>query len=211
MDTENVETRYRMLLVFGIIGPVIAISFTILDVFISPWFSWYTNALSDLGVHPYSFLFNGGLLVEAGANLIFAIALRKMNYATGAVSAMLAIAGLSLGLVGIFNEHYSLYHLTFALIYFIVFPIAIVIFSSSRTLKSGYSRGVGYFCSIVGLAFILVGILQDFNLFSTGLGLGVYEFVEAFLLSVWTVYTGAFYLTAVSKTYMGQEAVDEKS
>ena len=139
------------------------------------------------------------------------IALRKLGLAGTATSVLLGVAGISLGLVGIFNENYHGEHLTFALIYFILFPIAIILFSSSSRIKGNYSRILGYICAIVGLAFILVGILQDFNLFSTGLGLGVYEFVEAVLLSLWTAYTGAFYLAPIFRSSVEKETMEEKS
>ena len=198
-------------MVFGIIGPVIAISFLILDISLSPWYSWGTSALSDLGVHQYSFLFNGGLIVEAVANLIFAIGLRKLNLASSGTAAALAVAGVSLGLVGIFNENYHPLHLIFALIYFIIFPFAIIAFSSGKRNSSNYSATVGYACAAIGLVFIIVGIIQDFNVFSTPLGLGVYEFVEAIMLSVWTFYTGAFYLTRGVNANMDERLLDEKS
>ncbi len=211
MASEQEISRFRGLMIFGIIGPVIAISFTILDISLSPWYSWGSSALSDLGVHQYSFLFNGGLIIEAIANLIFAIGLRKLNLANSATASTLAVAGVSLGLVGIFNENYHPLHLIFALTYFIIFPIAIIAFSSGKRNSENYSRAVGYMCSAIGLVFIIVGIVQDFNVFSTPLGLGVYEFVEAVMLSLWTFYTGAFYLTRVEKANMDESVLDEKS
>lgn len=196
MNGEKDGINGRSLLFFGIVGPFIAILFVVLDILLSPWYSWYTNALSDLGVHPYSFLFNGGLIFEAVSNLLFAVALKKLNYAGTATATVLAVSGISLGFVGIFNENYHLEHLTFALIYFILFPAGIIMFSSGSRAGRSYSRTIGYFTSIVGLAFIIVGILQNFNLFSTGLGLGFYEFVEAVLLSIWAIYTATLYLLA---------------
>lgn len=181
-------------MIFGIIGPIIALSLIVVDIMLSPWYSWYTNALSDLGVHPYSYLFNGGLIIEAGANLLFVIGLRKLDLAGKGIAVILAVSGIALGLVGVFNEHHGLEHLTFALIYFILFPIAIILFSAGKRIRGHYSRSLGYGCSVVGLAFIIVGILQDFKLFKTGLGLGFYEMVEAVLLSIWVVYTGSYYL-----------------
>lgn len=198
MNMEKTGTNGRFLLFFGIVGPFIAILFVVLDILLSPWYSWYTNALSDLGVHPYSFLFNGGLIFEAISNLIFAIILRKLNYASPATAIILAVSGVSLGFVGIFNENYHLEHLTFALIYFILFPIGIIMFSTNSRAGRGYSRALGYFAAVVGLVFIIVGILQDFNVFSTGLGLGVYEFVEAVLLAIWAIYTASHYLVSKS-------------
>ncbi len=108
---------------------------------------------------------------------------------------MLIISGLSLGLVGIFNEHHEPFHLIFALIYFILFPIGIIAFSVTlKSLETGYKRAIGIITSLVGLLFIVLGIIEDFSIIHTGLGLGFFELVEAVMLGTWTVYTGAVFL-----------------
>ncbi len=195
MDETGVHSSYRWFMFFGIIGPVIAIGLVVVDILLSPWFNWRTSALSDLGVNNYSYLFNGGLVFEALANLIFIIGLRKMKLASTPVSAMLIISGLSLGLVGIFTEHHEPFHLIFALVYFILFPIGIILFCTTRgTLENSYKRTLGIITSIIGLIFIIAGILEDFGIISTYLGLGFYEFVEAVMLGIWPVYTGFVFM-----------------
>lgn len=209
MNETGKGSDRSLLLIFGIIGPIITITMTLLDVFISPWYSWSTSALSDLGVHPDSYLFNGGLLIEAGANLIFALGLKYGGYARTSTAVLLAVSGISLGFVGIFNENYHLVHLSFALVYFILFPVAIIMFSSNRKIRGNYSRAVGYGSAVVGLIVIIVGILQDFAIFKTPLGLGFYELVEALLLLSWSVYTGAYYFLSSAATTVASEGVEE--
>lgn len=188
-------STYRLLMFFGIIGPIIAIGFVVLDIMLSPWYTWSSSALSDLGVNRYSFLFNGGLLFEAATNVLFIVGLKKMKLASTPVSIILIISGLSLGLVGIFNEHHEPFHLIFALVYFILFPIGIIAFcATKRTLGKAYIQAIGIITSLVGLLFIIVGILEDFSIFHTVLGLGFYEFVEAIMLGIWPVYTGAVFI-----------------
>lgn len=194
MSGTGSNGRNSAFLVFGVIGPIAAVGMILLDVFISPWYSWSTNALSDLGVHPYSYLFDGGVIIEAIANLIFVVGLYRGGYAGTGTSALLAASGISLGFVGIFNETHHLLHLTFALVYFILFPIAIVLFSASRKLKGGYPRAVGYLAALIGLVFIIAGILEDFGIFTTPLGLGVYELVEALSLLIWSAFTAIYYI-----------------
>ena len=194
MESNSTVNEYRKFLIFGVIGPIASLALIFADIGLSPWYSWYSNALSDLGVHPYSYLFNGGLIFEAIMNLIFVVALYRIGAAKKHVAVLLAISGISLGLVGVFNETHHLEHLLFALIYFILFPLSILLFASSITSGKGYSRSLSFFCAVVGLLTILVGILQDFNVFNTGLGLGVYEMIEAVLLSLWVVYTSLYYL-----------------
>ena len=189
------HSSYRLLMIFGIVGPVVTIGLVVVDILLSPWYNWQTSALSDLGVNTYSYLFNGGLLFEAAANLIFVVGLKKMKLSSAPVSVMLIISGLSLGLVGIFNEHHEPFHLFFALVYFILFPMGIIAFSLTlKTLETIYKRAVGIITSLFGLLFIVLGIAEDFNVIHTGLGLGFYELVEAVMLGIWTVYTGAVFL-----------------
>lgn len=198
MESNSTVNPYRKFLIFGVIGPIVSLALIFVDIGLSPWYSWYSNALSDLGVHPYSYLFNGGLILEAVMNLIFVIALYRIGAAKKHVAVLLAISGISLGLVGVFNETHHLEHLLFALIYFILFPLSIILFASSKTAGKSYSRPLSFFCAVAGLLTIMIGIVQDFNVLSTGLGLGVYETIEAVLLSAWVVYTSLYYLAGRS-------------
>ncbi len=203
METEQRNEKFRILMAFGIVGPVVALSLTLVDVILSPWFNWSTSALSDLGVHQDSFLFNIGLIFEAAANLLFVIGLKKLKLTGTGTALALGVAGVSLGFVGIFNENHHPFHLIFALIYFIVFPLSIIAFSAGKRNSRGYARAVGYFTAVIGLIFIIVGIIQDFGVVSTPLGLGFYELVEAIMLSVWMIYTGGFYL-AVNRSELNE-------
>ena len=177
----------RKLLILGSIGPLLALILLSTDIVVSPWFTWSKSALSDLGVHQYSFLFNGGIFIEGILNIGFIYGLYRY-FSLGRVNAVvLIVAGISLSLVGIFNEHFTGIHITLALIYFILFPLGIILFSVAPSRKGRGERGMGVILAITGLAFIVVGILEDFSLVKTPLGLGFYEFVEAICLIVWSV------------------------
>ncbi|KAA8922217.1 MAG: DUF998 domain-containing protein [Thermoplasma sp.] len=179
----------RSLALAGIIGPIIAILFILIDVAISTWFSWSRNALSDLGVHRYGFLFNSGLIIEGLLNIAFVISLKRIRIA-GYVQDLMIISGLALAMVGVFNEHYGYVHLIFALVYFILFPISIIIASASRSL-SGWIRIYGVFGSIAALVVIIMGIGFVFHFVTIrNVGLAVPEFIEAVLLAIWSIYAG---------------------
>lgn len=184
---------YRGLLIAGIIGPLVAISLIFVDTSVSTWFTWTGNALSDLGVHQYSYLFNYSLIFEAVMNLVFVLALKPLFRLGNGTSSGLVISGLSLGMVGIFVETYHLEHLTFALIYFIVFPVSIILFSRSISKKHRVQAFVGYPVALISLATILFGILVDFSLVpGVSLGLAIPEMVEATLLGFWSIYVGSW-------------------
>ncbi|PYB68580.1 hypothetical protein DMB44_04055 [Thermoplasma sp. Kam2015] len=173
----------------GIAGPIIAISFILIDVGVSPWFLWSRNALSDLGVHQYGYLFNSGLIVEGILNVFFVISLKRIGIARY-VQAMMIASGLSLAMVGVFNEHFGYLHLLFALIYFILFPVSIIIASASATLP-GSLRIYGIAGSATAIAVIIVGIGFVFHFVTIkNVGLAVPEFIEAVILALWSIFAG---------------------
>ena len=162
----------------ALIWPWITIFLIILNILISPWFSWYKNALSDLGVHQYGFIFNSAIFTEGiinGLYFFFHGKNSRQRY-------LIVIGSFSLSLVGVFNENFHLLHLIFALIYFILMPIYII-------LNSGYTENLNKFFNIIigtaSLFIIIVGILSSFRLIPRILGLGVYEMLEAVLISMW--------------------------
>ena len=162
----------------ALIWPWITIFLIILNILISPWFSWYKNALSDLGVHQYGFIFNSAIFTEGlinGVYFFFHGKNSRQRY-------LIVIGSFSLSLVGVFNENFHLLHLIFALIYFIFMPIYII-------LNFGYTENLNKFFNIIigttSLFVIIVGILSSFRLIPRILGLGVYEMLEAVLISMW--------------------------
>ena len=162
----------------ALIWPWITIFLIILNILISRWFSWYKNALSDLGVHQYGFIFNSAIFTEGiinGVYFFFHGKNSRQRY-------LIVIGSFSLSLVGVFNENFHLLHLIFALIYFIFMPIYII-------LNFGYTENLNKFFNIIigtaSLFVIIVGILSSFRLIPRILGLGVYEMLEAVLISMW--------------------------
>ncbi|MCL5665807.1 MAG: DUF998 domain-containing protein [Candidatus Thermoplasmatota archaeon] len=188
MERCLVNVGKKPLILAGTIGPVVTIIAIFVDIYLSPWFSWSKNALSDLGVHPYSYIFNGSLIFEAAMNSVFIYVLyRTLRKKRGSLT-LLFISGISLGLVGVFNENspYDL-HLIFALIYFIVFPIAIILFVLRNDYFPGSISKISVVMAIIALAVIIVGILQVFSVLKiSGVGLAVPETVEAILLGAWS-------------------------
>ncbi len=186
---KNEQMPPAILGITGIAGPIIAISFILIDVGVSPWFLWSRNALSDLGVHQYGYLFNSGLIVEGILNVFFVISLKRIGIARY-VQAMMIASGLSLAMVGVFNEHFGYIHLLFALIYFILFPVSIIIASASATLP-GSLRIYGIAGSATAIAVIIVGIGFVFHFVTIkNVGLAVPEFIEAVILALWSIFAG---------------------
>ncbi len=177
----------------GLFGPMITIVLIFLTIRLSPWFTWNVSALSDLGVHPYGYIFNSALIFEGLMNTIFILYLYSSK-APRLGSIMILIAGIFLALVGVFTETYLLVHWLVALVYFVVFPLGAIALTYS--IRNRYNR---FFISttvlsLVSLAIIMTGVLADLGpLKINNIGLSVFEMSEAILLSIWSIYLSLGY------------------
>jgi len=75
------ETKSMLLLRFagvcGILGSILPLALVLSATFLSTWFSWNLNALSELGVGEQSTLFNSAMLIGGALNFLFAFGLYK--------------------------------------------------------------------------------------------------------------------------------------
>ncbi len=101
-----------------LLSVAIPLSFIGLAALLSPWFSLLDNALSDLGHVVKSNaapLFNLGLVL--GGLLSFTVSL-KSSWVGRAYNAVLAYSGISLILVGVFDEAYGFLHFAVSVMFF---------------------------------------------------------------------------------------------
>lgn len=132
------KSMNRYFYLTGILFPIIAYSSILFAISQAPWFSWYHNALSDLGVHSASsIIFNSGLIISGFIYFIFSIGLinrcRSFLWRIGVI--LLICDAVSLMLVGVFPENIKFYHGLFAVLYFILFPVSFM-FMSISLIKS---------------------------------------------------------------------------
>jgi len=180
----------KYIFITGIIGPLTTLSLIFIDISLSGYFSWYVNSLSSLGIHNYYYLFDSAVIFEGVMNTIFAISLYAIYPIKFLSIGMIIIGSIGLFFVGIFNENTGILHLTFALIYFIILPLGIIIFSLFRISK--YICIYGYSIGIVSLITIISGILIDFHYINIKIGLSVTETIEALLLGSWSIIIGTY-------------------
>jgi hypothetical membrane protein len=174
----------------GFIGPVITIFLIFLDISISPYFSWYANSLSSLGIHRYYFIFDSAVMIGGVSVFIFALLLYR-ELAVKFLSIGLIMTGsVSLFFIGIFNENYGNIHLAIAIIYFILTPIGIILFSFYRIRP--FISYYGFISGVLSLITIIFGILVLFKYIDIRIGLSVTEMAEAILLSSWSSVTGLY-------------------
>lgn len=167
----------RIYAIFGLVGPLIAIFFVIIAIIFSPWFSWWDNALSDLGYSGQSLAapwFNFGLLLSG----FFIIFYSLMSFRSNAkyTSYFLVIVGLSLQLIATFDEVYGLLHFLVSVLFFTTLGFASTSYAVERK-------------SVVALVALVIGsaswILYGVKLIDTGIA--VPEALSAIAVFVWIV------------------------
>jgi hypothetical membrane protein len=170
------EKNYAL---FGIIGPIIAISFIATSIILSPWFSWENNALSDLGhsdKRDIAPLFNFGLLLTGFFTIIYSItSFRKHAKIT---SYFLALAGLSLQLVATFDEVYGTLH----------FLVSVLFFATLGVASISYIIEKRSFLAVVALIIGLVSwIVYGLEIYS--IGIAVPETISSMATASWVVFS----------------------
>jgi hypothetical membrane protein len=145
---------------FGLVGPLIAIIFIVVSIVLSPWFSWGSNALSDLGrsantaVAPKSEvapLFNFGLLLSGFFTILYSI--RSFRNHAKYTSYLLVFVGLTLQLVATFDEVYGSLHFQVSVLFFVVLGFASISYLVEK-------RSVLAFASLIigSVSWILYGM-----------------------------------------------------
>lgn len=180
----------KYIFITGIIGPLTTLSLIFIDISLSGYFSWYVNSLSSLGIHNYYYLFDSAVIFEGVMNTIFAISLYAIYPIKFLSIGIISTGSMGLFFVGIFNENTGILHLTFALIYFIILPLGIIIFSLFHI--SRYICVCGYAIGAISLIAIISGILIDFHYINIKIGLSVTETIEALLLGSWSIIIGTY-------------------
>jgi hypothetical membrane protein len=157
---------------------------------ISPWFSWDTNALSQLGVGEVSLLFNSAVIVGGTLNLLFRFGIKEYlpkNQTNKAGITLIALGNLSLILVGFFTVIYPMMHGIVALAEFTLGPIGIILigFSSKENIIKKMSITTG----IVALISILI-LPATLLVLPIKVGFAVPEIIEALIVSAWIIFMG---------------------
>ncbi len=175
--------RERNYALFGILGPLIAIIFIATAIVLSPWFSWWNNALSDLGrstdieLMPKSEvapLFNFGLLLSGFFLILYSITAFR-NHAKY-TSHFLVIAGLSLQLIATFDEVYRSLHSLVSVLFFAALALATIIYSIEKK-------------SVASVAALIIGfaswILYGLEIYSSGIA--VPEMISSIAVFTWVI------------------------
>ncbi len=129
----------------GIVSPIVTLTLIFVAVAQSPWFSWHDNALSDMGISQTPNSFNAALLIGGVTYLVFVIGFLRWLGPTSSLSQLAAwlmlVGGISLTLIGILTEAAGGIHDIVAATYFLVTPLAYVLFGIDLLRRGARVRG----------------------------------------------------------------------
>ncbi len=189
--SENKAYSYvlpRLAGALGILGSVLSLALVLLATFLSPWFSWSVNALSELGISEQAWLFNSAVFIGGTLTFLFDLGLYRCLGRTritkiGIGSVM--VSNISLALVGIFTMNYIVWHAIVAASLFLFGPVGFLLIGYDT--KSSITRRLSLGCGVAALFAILilpiVALVLNFKI-----GFAVPEYGESLVVSVWTVY-----------------------
>jgi hypothetical membrane protein len=172
----------------GILGSVLPLVMVLSATFLSSWFSWNANALSELGVGEQSILFNSAMLIGGALNLLFAFGLYKYLGREKLIRAgvvLIMLSSISLALVGVFSVDCHVPHGIAAFGYFVLAPAGFLLIGSGT--KEDTIREISFACGVAALLAILVLPVIVLAL-SLNVGFAVPELVEGLIISAWTIY-----------------------
>jgi len=148
--------RIKALTILGAIGPLVAYIFIGISIWLSPWFNWSKNALSDLGHAQRSIsapYYNFGLALTGFLIAIYAFTTLKEH--AKITSYFLAAAAFSLQLVAVFDEIYGFLHVFVSMLFFvsaIMFTLVYALEKKSLAATLAFLVGLGswvfYWCGI---------------------------------------------------------------
>lgn len=129
---------------FGIIAPLFGLLLIGGSLWLSPWFSWSGNALSDLGGTDgfESIVFNSGLAMVGALMMMFSTGLFEMSKDDRigqAGSCLYLFTAVLLIAIGFVNVTVEPWHNYLGLVFFFAFPLSALVF--------------GYFCFRRGMRF----------------------------------------------------------
>jgi len=167
----------RMYALFGVIGPLVAYIFIGAAIASAPWFSWWDNALSDLG-HAARIesapCYNFGLAFTGFLVAVYAVTAfkRQARYA----SVCLAASAFMFQLVAVFDEIYGTLHMIVSVLFFVFIGIASVVYAVEKK-------------SPIAVAASVIGI-GSWGLYWAGLykaGIAVPEIISATAVASWVI------------------------
>jgi hypothetical membrane protein len=125
----------KLIKVIGIVGATFPYLFIVTSIVLSPWFSIYNNALSDLGSilrNGYAaYIFNLGVMMAGLFSISFNLLLSyvKRSWKFLLWTPLFTVSSISLFLIGVFNEDAGGIHGTVSVIFFLAAVVTMLVYS----------------------------------------------------------------------------------
>jgi hypothetical membrane protein len=162
---DNKRSWFRGVSVLEIVFTVWAGSAILMGVGLSPWFNWFDNAISDLGVSSVAPLFNSSLIICGVMSIVFAssyMLFEKEKKIGVSASFLLLLASISLIGVGVFTEDFPPYHFIFSILFF-VFSLLASLTMGVRLISGVEYRYLGVYSIIIGILGAIAWALPIWN------------------------------------------------
>ena len=170
----------------GVVSPLFSLASIFYAISLSPWFSWFGNALSDLGASVQAaVVFNAGLMASGVLTIVFSFGLKYLMQG-GTLSRigriLLALAGVMLIGIGLFPETTGIVHYFFSVAFFVLFPISTWTLGAEM-LRYSRMEPWGWFSVMVGIAAVVPWFLS-------WAGVAIPEMTSALAMSTWSIVMG---------------------
>jgi hypothetical membrane protein len=169
----------------GVIGPIISLLLIAIAIAYSPWFNWFKNALSDLGVGEAALIFNSGLIIGGVLTTMLAVGLIQIfkKQVLGFLGSFtLVLSSISLLAIGLFAESAGRIHFYVSVSFFVLLVISLFLIGAEFLLESS-QRYLGVF-SI--LASVVAGVAWAIP----HEGVAVPEIIASLSGSAWSIVLG---------------------
>ncbi|MFW9934554.1 MAG: DUF998 domain-containing protein [Candidatus Thorarchaeota archaeon] len=185
----------------GILGPLIALFGIISAIAISPWFNWFTSALSDLGhptmiggsngvpgLNPAASIFNTSLILAGLFTIVLTLWLIRHQLFEASVigivaGILLTIAQCFLIAIGVFHEGLGFTHFVVSLGFFVTLLLAGMIYGV-RLMQEKHLRLIGITAFILALVSALIWIAYYLS-FLPFAGVAIPEIISAITAIIW--------------------------
>jgi hypothetical membrane protein len=170
----------------GIISSILPLFMILASTVLEKTFSWNKDALSDIGVSSLGWLFNSALIAGGLLILLFAVGLKmylgKARWLKVGVF-LIIVSSVSLALVGVFTENYSIIHGLVALGFLLFAPLGLICIGWGE--KSNVFGKISLLLGITALL-VIFGLPIITFVANLQIGFAVPEFIESLMVSIWT-------------------------
>jgi len=178
--------------VCGILAPVVAFVCILSAITSYAQFSWFDNALSDLGVvlGVTRLIFNAGLISSGLLALAFGVGLFLFlgrNVVSRVGCSVFVLASLALIAIGVFPESTGRTHLFVSVMFFVLLPVSLLIIVISFVQMRKIRMAV--FTLFISVVAALPWVLQFTNHYAVGVAIP--ETVSALAGSAWAIVMGS--------------------